>query len=98
MKVEGICHICRKWNLLNYEHFPPRSAYNKQTRFFSVPSDDYYQNFTEYINGKRPKAKLNQGGLGKYCLCEDCNNFLGLKYVNDYVSFAKIAYGLIRTV
>ncbi len=83
--------------MLNYEHFPPRSAFNKETRFFSIPQNDYFDNFLEYINGKKPKAKLKQGGLGDYCLCEDCNNFLGLKYVNDYVNFAKICYAVINS-
>lgn len=97
MKVQGICKICRQEKKLNYEHFPPRSAFNKETRFFSIPQNDYFDNFIEYINGKKPKAKLKQGGLGEYCLCEDCNNFLGLKYVNDYVNFAKICYSIINT-
>jgi hypothetical protein len=97
MKVKGICKICKQDKMLNYEHFPPRSAFNKETRFFSIPQNDYFDNFIEYIKGKRPKAKLKQGGLGDYCLCEDCNNFLGLKYVNDYVNFAKICYAIINS-
>ena len=96
MEIIGICKICRVEKKLNYEHFPPRSAFNKKTRFFSLHSTDYYTNFAEYLNGKKPKAKIKQGGLGDYCLCEDCNNFLGLKYVNDYVNFAKIGITIIN--
>lgn len=98
MKVKGICKICREEKMLNYEHFPPRSAFNKNTRFYSIPSDEYFQHFTEYLKGKKPKGRINQGGLGDYCLCEDCNNFLGLKYVNDYVNFARICYTVINTL
>lgn len=50
MKVQGICKICKQEKMLNYEHFPPRSAFNKETRFFSVPQNDYFYNFLEYIN------------------------------------------------
>lgn len=82
--------------MLNYEHFPPRSAFNKNTRFFSVPADEYFEKFSEYLNGIKPKAKIKQGGLGDYCLCEDCNNFLGLKYVNDYINFSKICYPIVN--
>lgn len=97
MKIEGICKICLEEKMLNYEHFPPRSAFNKNTRFFSVPADDYFEKFADYLDGIKPKAKIKQGGLGDYCLCEDCNNFLGLKYVNDYVNFAKICYSIINS-
>lgn len=84
--------------MLSYEHFPPRSAFNKNTRFYLMSSDEYFEKFTNYLNGEKPKTKLEQGGVGDYCLCEECNNFLGYKYVNDYVNFAKICYGIINDI
>lgn len=94
-KKIGICKICKEEKVLSYEHFPPRSAFNKNTRFFTIPSNEYFQKFTDYLNGVKPKYKINQGGLGDFCLCKDCNNFLGTNYVNDYINFAKICYSII---
>lgn len=98
MKPIGICKICLEEKVLSYEHFPPRSAFNKNTKFYLLSTDEYFEKFVNYINGEKPKKKPRQGGLGDYCLCEECNNFLGYKYVNDYVNFAKICYGLINEI
>jgi len=96
MAIIGVCKICKQEKELTYEHFPPRSAFNKTTRFYRIKSDDYYQNFQDYNKSKKIKSKLHQGGLGDYCLCEICNNFLGTNYVNDYVAFAKICYSILQ--
>lgn len=96
MERIGICKICKEEKNLTYEHFPPRSAFNKTTRFYKIKSSDYYQNYNEYSKSKKIKSKLHQGGLGEYCLCETCNNFLGTNYVNDYVNFAKICFSILH--
>jgi len=96
MKVKGICKLCLKEKELTYEHFPPRSAFNKNTRFYKIKNSDYYENFQEYNKSKKVKSKINQGGLGDYCLCEECNNYLGVNYVNHYVNFAKICFSIIN--
>lgn len=96
MAIKGICKLCLNEKELTYEHFPPRSAFNKNTRFYRINSSDYYENFQKYNKSRKIKAKINQGGLGDYCLCEECNNYLGFSYVNDYVNFAKICSSIIK--
>ncbi|MDY3520917.1 hypothetical protein PG614_04505 [Riemerella anatipestifer] len=95
-KVLGICKLCKKEKELTYEHIPPKSAFNRNTKFYELSLMDYFQNAKDYVDGKlKPKAKVNQGGLGKHCLCEDCNGFLGQNYVRDYKKFAEVAYAII---
>jgi len=96
--IYGICRICKEKKELTFEHIPPRSAFNKNSRFFVINSTEYYQNFEKYSTKKlKPKSKIEQGGLGEHCLCEDCNNFLGSNYVREYKKFAKIAMSIIST-
>lgn len=49
--------------VLSYEHFPPRSAFNKNTKFYLLSTDEYFEKFVNYINGEKPKKKPRQGGL-----------------------------------
>ena len=92
----GICKICKEKKELSFEHIPPRSAFNKETKYYSLSSEDYYKNAKEYIfDGRKPRTKKEQGGHGDYCLCEKCNGFLGSKYVRDYKKFAQIAMNIM---
>jgi hypothetical protein len=86
----GICKLCLEEKDLTFEHVPPRSANNKSTTFVEISSDEYYTHAHEYaFFDKRPKARIQQGGVGGYFLCESCNNFLGTKYVKDFTSLSK---------
>ena len=81
-KVNGICRLCGNEKELTKEHVPPRSTFNKHTKYFSIPLD-------EIMSVENPlkhtfKGKKYQGGIGYYTLCEKCNNFLGSEYVNSY--------------
>lgn len=78
----GTCLLCGQDKLLNFEHVPPKSAFNKSTRYVSVPSDEYTKISNPIKNP--PKGKILQGGTGYYAFCEDCNNFLGRNYVPSY--------------
>ncbi len=92
--TEGLCKLCNQVGQLSYEHVPPKVTFNKKTRFRSV-------NFLEYVNEPNPletkyKGKIEQGGIGYYSLCRNCNSFLGTtyvrdfqKYTNSFVEFAK---------
>lgn len=94
--ITGLCKLCKEEKPLTYEHIPPRSAFNKTTKFYELNSKEYYQNAKDFSDGKlKPRAKVNQGGLGSYCLCRSCNEYLGQKYVRDYKKFAEIAYAVI---
>lgn len=95
--IVGICKLCKKQKPLTYEHIPPKSAFNNNTRFYELNSKDYYQNAMDYSEGKlKPKSRIEQGGFGNHCLCNECNGYLGQKYVRDYKKFAEISYGIIN--
>ena len=96
IKEIGICKLCKENKELSFEHIPPSSAYNKNTRYYSIPHDEYFKNSeTESLLEFKPKGKKIQGGLGDNCLCEDCNNFLGSMYVRDYKKWANLGMTLI---
>lgn len=92
----GICHLCLQEKELTYEHYPPKSAFNKNTSFYSISHHEYMEDFKEFHLKGKIKSKINQGGLGDYCLCKECNNFLGINYVKDYVKFSKICYSILQ--
>jgi hypothetical protein len=92
---KGQCKLCQQEKSLNFEHVPPRSAFNKSTRYISVPSEIY----TSIDNplSTPPKGKVRQGGTGYYAFCEECNNFLGLNYVKPYEHWAKIGLSVLKS-
>lgn len=49
----NICRICKKTKELTFEHIPPRSAFNKNVRYYEIPHEEYWTNCIDYaINGK----------------------------------------------
>lgn len=96
-KIIGICRLCKEEKELNFEHFPPKSAYNNTTRYFSVSHDDFFKTTkTESLLNFRPRGKQFQGGLGEYCLCHNCNSFLGSAYVREYKKWATLGMQLLN--
>jgi len=90
----GICRICKKKTELSFEHIPPKSAFNKYTKFRSIPYLEYIQN--SHREDYKPTAKLQQGGIGYYCLCRSCNSFLGYNYVPDYFKMAQVGKSIFK--
>jgi hypothetical protein len=84
----GTCHLCGEDSLLNFEHVPPRSTFNKKTRCVQASFLEYMQSDNPFE--KEIKGKVNQGGIGYYAYCERCNNFLGNEYVRSYKPWAEI--------
>jgi hypothetical protein len=96
--VVGKCKLCQETKALNFEHIPPRSAFNKETRYHILNQTEYYQKVKQYVfDGLKPISKKEQGGMGQYSFCEECNGFLGSKYVRTYKKFAHIAMGIIQS-
>jgi len=94
--ISGKCKLCRELKELTFEHIPPRSAFNKNKKYSIVKSDDLYRNFSKYNSKElKPKSRIEQGGIGQYCLCQECNNYLGTNFVREYTDFAKIAKSII---
>lgn len=78
----GICKLCCEETKLTYEHIPPRQSGNKG-RFVTISSDAFINDpFLETTKGKK-----QQGGIGYYSLCKDCNSFCGRMYSNAYIDF-----------
>lgn len=96
-KIFGICKLCKKEGELNFEHYPPKSAFNKHTKYYSIPHEDFYKNADkESLLNFKPKGIKIQGGLGDYCLCIKCNEFLGSTYVREYKKWANLGMNLIN--
>jgi len=81
-KQKGICRLCGKEEELTFEHIPPRSSFNKHTKFVSIDFMEYVQ--SDDIINNPPRGKIKQGGIGYNTLCSKCNSFLGSNYVNAY--------------
>jgi hypothetical protein len=97
-KIIGKCKLCKEEKELSFEHIPPQSAFNKETRYYNIKQNEYLQKAKEYTFGNlKPKSKKEQGGVGRYCFCEECNGFLGAKYVRTYKKFAHIAMSIIQS-
>lgn len=82
-EIEGICHICGRHAKLSFEHIPPRHAFNSHKAII--------YNGKEMIkkhNGEKAKYSIMQKGMGKYTLCESCNNLMGKWYAKEYGRFA----------
>lgn len=86
----GICHICGKFGELSFEHIPPYNALNK------YPATVYNGNeILKRYYGEKHKYVSMQRGMGKYSLCQQCNNLTGSWYADIYCDYAKsVAYQL----
>jgi hypothetical protein len=89
---KGQCAICKKNRLLTFEHIPPRKAFNDQP--ISTQNHDHLFENESYLFNK--KSRSNKG-LGKYSLCEFCNNNTGQWYAKDYSEFAIQAMSQLKS-
>ena len=87
-KHTGICLLCKLHKELTFEHIPPKVAFNKNTRYYVIPHEEYYT--IKNIFEDKKKGIIHQGGMGNYCLCTKCNSFLGKSYVRSYETWANI--------
>lgn len=97
MREKGTCSLCGLYTELTFEHIPPKcSGNNNRTRGINLDS---------YVKGnllKDNKAsddlqglkyKSMQKGMGRYSLCELCNNNTGKWYGAAYCDFSNtVAY------
>jgi len=83
-KQEGYCHICGKYGELSFEHIPPETALNKN-KAIVYTGDDVIKRY----KGEKSRYINQQQGMGKYTLCENCNNITGSWYVPTYSDVAK---------
>jgi hypothetical protein len=79
-KHTDVCIICNETRTINFEHIPPKSCGNSETRYYEAKLIDV-------INKKKLDShivKQKQGGIGKYSICIECNHKFGKEYVNGY--------------
>jgi hypothetical protein len=87
----GRCALCGIEKELTFEHIPPRMAFNAiPTK--TVSGDALYNSISEErlpwdVSGL--PYKNQQGGMGVFSLCKQCNNDTGAWYGNDYVQFSQ---------
>lgn len=83
-KEIGYCHICGCYGELSYEHIPPETALNSD-RAIIYTGDDVIKRY----KGEKSRYICRQQGMGKFSLCENCNNKTGSWYVPQYSDVAK---------
>lgn len=87
-----VCIICKETRTINFEHIPPKSCGNSETRYYEA-------NLVDVINKKKldsDKVKKFQGGTGKYSICIECNHKFGKEYVNAYKQMYQQAVSLLK--
>lgn len=85
-KKLGICRLCLKEDMLSFEHFPPKSTFNKKMKYFYI--EPIEMSTLDWIGEDKPKKRIYEGPLGDHSLCEKCNNFLNREYVGAFRKFA----------
>ena len=74
-EVYGQCHICGKYGKLSFEHIPPQAALNNgQVKAYSG------EEILKTFHGEKATYQNMQRGMGRFSLCEKCNNTTGQWY------------------
>lgn len=82
-KNYGECHICGKKGELTFEHIPPKMAFNWQgVKIYNLDE------VLKKSKGEQAKYNNSQKGMGRYTLCNSCNNNTGAWYADTYSDFA----------
>ncbi|MDO3695951.1 hypothetical protein QVZ41_13955 [Wenyingzhuangia sp. chi5] len=90
--TKGVCRLCSKDTDLSFEHVPPKVTNNKNTKYITLPLEEYYK--TDNILDATLKGKKKQGGIGYNSFCRKCNSFLGTNYVPSYEKWVQAGYQL----
>lgn len=80
----GYCSICGKYGELSFEHIPPKNALNNAVAKVYSGTE-----LVKKVRGQEAKYSIQQKGMGKYSLCEECNNNTGTWYAPTYNLIAK---------
>ncbi|MCT3806328.1 hypothetical protein HZQ57_14015 [Elizabethkingia anophelis] len=95
-KKLGICRLCLKEDLLSFEHFPPKSTFNKKMRYVHLDPEEMYK--LDWLRDEKSQKRIYEGPLGDHSLCEDCNNFLNREYVGAFRKFAYSASHILSSI
>ena len=94
--ISGICRLCGQKSMLSFEHVPPRTTFNKNTKYSSVAFEEYVK--TENPLKNPPKGKIKQGGVGYNSFCKQCNSFLGSEYVPAYKRWVTGGFEILENI
>lgn len=90
----GKCALCGSECELTFEHIPPRSAFNatpaKPVTGEGILKDDRMPWDTTGL-----PYKNQQQGMGKYTLCQTCNNNTGSWYGEDFRIVARVVHSIL---
>lgn len=92
----GKCALCRNESELSFEHIPPRSSFN------STPAKPVSGDKILFDDDRMPweieglPYTNQQKGMGKYSLCESCNNLTGTWYGEDYKLISHSIYNFFQ--
>lgn len=92
--IKGICRLCGEETDLSFEHVPPKTTFNKNTKYTSVDLEDYVKIENPLKNP--PKGKVKQGGIGYNSFCKTCNSFLGSNYVPAYKRWVQGGFEILK--
>ena len=92
--TKGVCRLCGQNTDLSFEHVPPRTTFNKDTKYTSVDFEDYIKIKNPLI--ETPKGKTKQGGIGYNSFCKKCNSFLGSNYVPAYKKWVQRGFEILK--
>ena len=92
--IKGICRLCGQHTDLSFEHVPPRTTSNKNTKYTSVDFEDYIK--IKNPLKERPRGKIKQGGIGYNSFCTQCNSFLGSNYVPAYKRWVQGGFEILK--
>lgn len=94
-KYIGKCALCRKECQLTFEHIPPRAAFN------STPAKPISGDGALFDDDRMPwdttglPYQNQQKGMGRYSLCQECNNNTGSWYGDDYIIVAQVVHSIL---
>lgn len=90
-KEKGKCKICGFEGPLSFEHVPPRAAFNDMKYYYTASIMDILKknpdDFDTLSFKNREKATKQQGSIGFYSLCTNCNNNTGSWYGKSFVDW-----------
>lgn len=100
-QYQGKCALCGKETTLTFEHIPPRAAFNSHGAK-PVSGTEIFKEEVVNDPNRMPwdteglRYSNQQQGMGKYSLCQECNNKTGSWYGDAYVYFAKVVNAAIK--
>lgn len=89
-KEVGVCHICRTYGELSFEHVPPRAAFNDK-RVIKVKFPQLISLGPDEI----VKGPIQQRGAGAHTLCPRCNHKTGRWYAHRFVNWCYQAMDIL---